>query len=139
MKGSQRDERLDYLSDQSRRDNLIFTQIGEEKDENWEQSEKKVIDFIDKELKLKVKLERAHRTGQKENKKKTGPRNIVAKFASWKDRELLYRKRHDLYIEGCSIRIREDLCPGTIQARQDLLPKLLEARAVGHHAYYSYR
>ena len=53
MKGSQRDERLDYLSDQSRRDNLIFTQIGEEKDENWEQSEKKVIDFIDKELKLK--------------------------------------------------------------------------------------
>ena len=62
--GSQTDERLDYLSDQSRRDNLIFTQIGEDKDENWEQSEKKVMDFIGKRLNLEVKLERAHRTGQ---------------------------------------------------------------------------
>ena len=133
------DERIDYLSDQSRRDNLIFTKINEDKDENWEQSEKKVMDFIDKHMKVNVKIERAHRVGPKDRPNKPGPRNIVAKFSSWKDRELVFQKRRDLDPEESFVRIREDLCPGTTKAREKELPKLLQAREAGHRAYYSYR
>ena len=37
------EERLDYLSDQSRRNNLIFSDVPENKYESWEQSEKKIL------------------------------------------------------------------------------------------------
>ena len=37
------EERLDYLSDQSRRNNLIFSDVPENKYESWEQSEKKLL------------------------------------------------------------------------------------------------
>ena len=125
------------MSDQSRRNNLIFTKIDEEENESWEKSEKKVIDVIGEHLNLDVNIERAHRLGKKNGK--TGPRNIVAKFSSWKDRDMVFRNRRNPELERAGVRIREDFCPGTIQAREMQVPKLRKAREEGKHAFFSYR
>ena len=73
------EDRLDYLSDQSRRKNLIFTDVPEIARENFEQTEKKILDLISKHLKLSPVIERVHRVNGKIDKS-VKPRNIIVKF-----------------------------------------------------------
>ena len=74
------------LKCRSMRDNLLFFQIPEEKDENCET---KLLNFIENELGIvnastQIQLHRAHRVGPFKRGK---TRPIVAKFAYYPDRE----------------------------------------------------
>ena len=72
-------ERIDFLEDHSRRNNLKFFGIAEGETENWEQSTKKVLDLVREKLEITepIEIERAHRVGKGLSR---GPRPIVAKF-----------------------------------------------------------
>ena len=71
------------------RDNLIFTKIPEAEGESNEQTEAALRKFMTEKLgmsKERIKLigfERVHRMGDKRHR----PRNVIAKFSRYKDRE----------------------------------------------------
>ena len=70
------------------RSTLIFKGSKEEENESWEQTERLLIDVINRHMKTDPKssvnmIERAHRARASANS--TGPRHIYAKFHSWKD------------------------------------------------------
>lgn len=83
------------LQSRSMRDNLIFTGIDEVEEED---TEKQLTDFTVKELKIETDIEfhRVHRIGKI---KGTKPRPIVAKFAKYKQRELV-RKSAPVILRG---------------------------------------
>ena len=82
------------LEAQSRRENLRFYGIEQDRDETWQESEGKIKDYIAKDLEMNVSeitIERAHRmkSGQK-------PYPIIAKFAFFKEKEAVlkaYRRK----------------------------------------------
>ncbi|KAH3863997.1 hypothetical protein DPMN_027007 [Dreissena polymorpha] len=79
-------EEITDLKCRSMRENLLFFQIPEEKDE---QCDKKILEFIEKRLHVQnaqseIKLHRAHRIGRYQPNK---VRPIVAKFAYYPDKE----------------------------------------------------
>ena len=65
--------------------NLVFTGIPEERDED---TEAVILDLIQRKYKpdYHISFERVHRIG-KANEFNERPRNIVAKFSYFKDRE----------------------------------------------------
>ena len=127
--------RMDYLEDQSRRNNLRFDGLPEESEENWEQTSKKVQDLVKNKLGINqsVTIERAHRVGKRVSSK---PRTIVAKFLRFGDRDNIVRNSKKL--KGTNLFINEDLCEGSRAIRREKLPKLKEARAAGKIAYFSH-
>ena len=129
------EDRLDYLSDQSRRKNLIFTDVPEIARENFEQTEKKILDLISKHLKLSPVIERVHRVNGKIDKN-VKPRNIIVKFQSLKQRDQIFKRRNELKNH---VGVFEDLCPGSVEERKKQVPKLIRAREEGKIAYFSRR
>ena len=104
--------------------------------ESWTQSEEKIKEVITNKLQLdgdQITIERAHRTGKKKPGK---PRTIVAKFLSFKDREMILKSKRNL--KGSRVSIREDFSERVNAKRKELLPKLQEARKEGKIAYLSY-
>ena len=75
------------LKARSMRYNLVFTGIPEERDED---TEAVILDLIQRKYKpeYQILFERVHRIG-KANKFNERPRNIVAKFSYFKDREYI--------------------------------------------------
>ena len=59
-------DKLEYLENQSRRNNIRIDGIPEEPDETWEDTESKARVALESKLNLpfKVEIERAHRTGK---------------------------------------------------------------------------
>ena len=129
------EDRLDYLSDKSRRKNLIFTDVPEIARENFEQTEKKILDLISKHLKLSPVIERVHRVNGKIDKN-VKPRNIIVKFQSLKQRDQIFKRRNELKNH---VGVFEDLCPGSVEERKKQVPKLIRAREEGKIAYFSRR
>lgn len=75
----------EQLEAQSRRENLQFYGIKEDRDETWKDSGRKIRDYIEKDLELnasRIRIDRAHRmkSGQK-------PYPIIAKFSFFKEKE----------------------------------------------------
>ena len=127
--------RLDYIDDQGRRNNLKFSGIAETPSENWEQCQRKVEKLVCEQMKLPaVSLERAHRIGRITSDK---PRDIVAKFKCYPEREAVYRNRRNLM--GTNVFVNEDLCPATQEIRRQQMDALKEARQNGKIAYFNYR
>ena len=80
--------RMDYMDDQGRRNNLRFSGITENNGENWEQSQMKITNIIREKLNIKdIGFERVHRVGRPTTR---GPRDIVAKFKTYPDRESVF-------------------------------------------------
>ena len=78
------------LESQSRRENLKFYGLDENRKETWEESENKVRNYIAEGLNIDesdIKIERAHRLGGN----KSGTRPIIAKFSFYKDKEKILR------------------------------------------------
>ncbi|KAL7374361.1 hypothetical protein ABVT39_027177 [Epinephelus coioides] len=76
------DRSADYLENQSRRNNLVFTGIKESPNETWASSENKVRSIITTNLNLdanSMAIERAHRTGKLDTNNK-GHRPILVKM-----------------------------------------------------------
>lgn len=126
--------RLDYLDDQSRRNNLRFCGIPETGGENWEQCQIRLTDILCNKLNVNPQFERVHRVGKPSDKQ---PRDIVAKFTSFRDRDAVFRDRRRF--KGTKIFVNEDLCKGSQTARQQQMNDYHDARREGKTVYWNYR
>lgn len=125
---------IDYLENQSRRNNLIFDGIPEGERETWQDSEDKVLEVLEDSMDLNnITVERAHRVGRSNTHR---GRSIVVKFLKFKDRETVLRNGKKL--KGTSIYVREDFSEKILAKRRALMPQLREARDNGKIAYFSY-
>ncbi|KAI8490236.1 hypothetical protein Bbelb_319740 [Branchiostoma belcheri] len=127
-------EKNDYLENQSRRNNLTFDGIKDERGETWEQSEHKVKEVLRRKLHLNaddIEIERAYRNGKSQLADR--PRPIVVKFLRYKDKQEILRNAKML--KGTSIFINEDYSERVRKKRKDLLPALRAARERGQSAY----
>ncbi|XP_065675873.1 uncharacterized protein LOC136092081 [Hydra vulgaris] len=127
-------KKLREMEDRSRRNNLRVDGIKEEDNETWCDSEAKVLKLFDEQLGLKsIKIERAHRTRLRNNKK---PRTIVLKLLDFKDKIAILKKSSTL--KGKNIYINEDFCAETNLIRKELKEKMKVERHAGKFAYVSY-
>ena len=82
-------DKLSELEDRSRRNNLRVNGLEEDDNESWDESEKKVRELFDEELKVKnISIEQAHRSGRKRRDDGTTNRRrpIVIKFLNYKEK-----------------------------------------------------
>ena len=129
------DKKVDYLENQSRRNNLIFDGITEEFKESWADSERKVCKVLKDNLQIQDRpvIERAHRVGRIKPERN---RPIVVKFLNYKDRESILLNARKL--RGTSYSIREDLSEKVLAKRREQMPQFKEARDAGKVAYFNY-
>ena len=133
------DGKMEYLENQSRRNNIRVNGIPEETDETWDDVERKVKVLVKERFGVdNIELERAHRV---ESRKKAPrgavgnkPRTIVAKLRDWKQRELILRKARQAKPAG--VYFSEDLALATLLRREALVPKLKAAKDEGKIAYF---
>ncbi|XP_065664779.1 uncharacterized protein LOC136086409 [Hydra vulgaris] len=126
--------KLREMEDRSRRNNLRIDGVKENDGESWEDSEMKVNKIFENYLGLKgIKIERAHRTGQKNSVK---PRTIIIKLLDFKDKIDILKKTTNL--KGKNIYINEDFCAETVQIRKNLREQMKIERAAGKFATISY-
>ena len=100
------------MEDRTRKNNLRFAGFSESGKESWDESEKKLKDFIQNKLGVKhnVTIGRAHRTGKiniedgTANKKRT----IVVTFLRHKDKESILTKHKEDQIRNQGEFINED-------------------------------
>ena len=137
------EDNIDYIENQSRRNNVRIDGIPEEANETWEQTEEMVKQQMTKTFSIpqievdQIKIERAHRTGASKAKDgKNKPRTIMVKFTSFKDRELLLQKARQVKPRG--IFVNEDYSSKTLMKRKELIPKMMALRAEGKYAYISF-
>ena len=89
-----------------------------------------------------LEIERAHWVGRPKeyqtradgSKVKAGPRPIVVKVLSWKQKERVVRKARD--VKPPEVKLLADLSQRSLKRRQGVVPKLLEARRNGKVAYF---
>ena len=94
---------INYVKSQSMRNNLVFGNIPEWKPETWEESESALRSFLHDKLKLAndlvsatcIQFERVHRMGEYSRNNRY-PRKLIAKFASYKDKEDVRRQSGNL-------------------------------------------
>ena len=122
--------RLSDLENRMMRDNLVFTGIIEQANEDTEQI---VTEIISQKMGIQrpIKFERVHRMGKK-NTDMRRPRAIVAKFSFFKDREIVRKTSSKL--KGTRIGVHEQFGQETADKRRKLMPRLKEAREKGHYA-----
>jgi len=125
------------LEARSRRNNLIFYGIEEDKDESNEQSEQKIISFLKEKLQLQgndkksLGIQRAHRLGKPSNK----TRPIIVLFSDYIHKEEVRGKRHSL---KAPFGISEDFPYAVRKARQSLIPQLKELKKTVPRATIAY-
>lgn len=126
-------DKLDYLENQSRRNNVRFDGVPECTRETWEDSEIKIQDILKSKFGFTEKpvIERAHRVG---SSKAQSPRSIVVKFNKYKDRDAVLRNGKKL--KGSSIFVNEDVSERILSKRKDQMVRLKEARSQGKIAYF---
>lgn len=133
--------KIDYLENQSRRNNLRFDGIPEDRNESWETTEIKVRETLKSKLNLTqreaetIPIERAHRTGPRPTNGSLG-RTIIAKFASFKDRAHIIKKVKERKPVG--LYVNEDFSKKVADRRKSLLPEMIRHREAGKIAYLSF-
>lgn len=138
------DSELEYLENQSRRNNVRITGVPEDtqNEKTWDDTERVVKQLIKDKLGIQEELviERCHRVkrSNKGNRPRQNgneqPRNIVAKFASWKAKENVLRKARSIRPVG--IKFVADLSQKTLAKREAQVDDLLEARRNGKLAFF---
>lgn len=131
---------VDFLENQSRRNNVIIDGLSQENAfESWSDSEKKIREFMSTMLKIdskSIEIERAHRIGNlKQNAGR--PRPIVVKFLRYKDKELILAKAK-AHLKRTGIYVNEDFSDRIRKKRAELLPAMKQAREKGNFAVISY-
>lgn len=138
-KSDMKDE-LNYLQSQSMRNNLIFSNIPEERNETNERTEAILRQFIEDKLKIahdlvnNIQFERVHRIGQRRADGRI--RQIVAKFTLFKDREAVRKERKNL--KDTNFFISEQFPKEIAERRKKLIPKLKKAKEENRDAWISY-
>lgn len=131
-----------YVQSQSMRNNLLFANIPESAHEKPDDCEKLVRQFMADKLQLaqdivdSIGFERVHRTLDRNTAAHGKPRHIVAKFSSFKDRELVRRAKGKL--KGTQFFIFEQFPKEVADRRRSLMPKLKQAIRDGNRAWLSY-
>lgn len=124
-----RDELKEDMLDlrcRSMRDNLLFCGIPEEEAEDCEETVRRFM--CDKmRVRKDINFERVHRIGRKPSSPNARPRNIVAKFSHFKDRELV-RKQAPKTLKGTNFYVQEQFPVEIDQRRRALFPVMREAR-----------
>ena len=134
------DSKLEYLENQSRRNNIRASGILESPDETWEVAEAKVKQAIQEQLGVDVDIERAHRVERRnrdrssQDTQQRKPRTIVCKLRCWKQREAVLKKARKSKPSG--LFISGDLALATLQRRAAQVGKLREAKQAGKIAYF---
>eukprot|EP00112_Aurelia_sp_Birch-Aquarium-sp1_P014172 Seg3040.4 transcript_id=Seg3040.4/GoldUCD/mRNA.D3Y31 product="hypothetical protein" protein_id=Seg3040.4/GoldUCD/D3Y31 len=138
------DNKVEYIENQSRRNSIKLLGLAEAEDEkSWDDSEKVFIECLKTKLEFNepVEIERAHRTGIKhapgatrEDGSAFGPRPLVAKFKSWKQKEAVLRIARNKKPDG--LYLHPDLAERTLQRRRSQVPEMLRARKEGKTAYF---
>ncbi|KAH9374295.1 hypothetical protein HPB48_005615 [Haemaphysalis longicornis] len=97
------------LENRSRRQNLLFYGVDDNKAETWDESEELIKKIVGDKLGIEVSsLQRAHRIGVYRNKKK---RPIIANFASYKEgQEILSNAKK---LKGSDFSIDQDFAPAS--------------------------
>lgn len=132
--------KVEYLENQSRRNNIVIDGIPESPDESWSDSEKKLREILSGKMKIDqkhIEIERAHRIGRPladgDGKR---PRSMIVKLFRHKDKLEILSKASKL--KGTNIYINEDYSDAVRQKRKELLPEMRAARARGEWAYLKY-
>ena len=127
-------EKLRDIEDRSRRDNLRIDGLQEVENETWEQTEKILKSMIQEKLEIEdVNIERAHRVGNTSN---TSPRTVVAKFSSFKGKQLVLSAAKKL--KGQNIYINEDFSKETMDIRKEKWKSVKSLRSQGKYAILVY-
>ena len=108
------EDKRECLEAQSRRENLRLYGIPEDKDETWEETENKVIQYIDSSLEMNsanLSMERAHRI-----KSTDRPRPIIAKFSFYKEKEKVLKTYREKRKQSNA---REKQCEGATGGSDD--------------------
>ena len=140
------DNNLEYMENQSRRNNLKIMGVEENlaEEKSWDDTEKLVKELIKDKLGIDedIDIERCHRVGNLDNKmsqpgmstRNKEPRSIVAKISKWKIKEMILKKARNVKPEG--IKFVADLSQRTLEKRRAKIPDLLQARSEGKVAYF---
>ena len=135
---------VQYLEDQSRRDNLISNSIEESENETWD--EQKVRDIMADNLNIEnarndadVGIERAHRLNVK-HRQPNRPRPVIVKFSRFKTRDTILKKAREKSKNRSDVnyRISEDFSADVRRIRRDNIPFLLQAHEEEKRAFLSY-
>ena len=123
-------EKLRDIEDRSQCDNLRIDGLQEVENETWEQTEKILKSMIQEKLEIEdVNIERAHRVGNTSN---TSPRTVVAKFSSFKGKQLVLSAAKKL--KGQNIYINEDFSKETMDIRKEKWKSVKSLRSQGKYA-----
>ena len=127
-------EKLIDMEDRSRRDNLRIDKLKEVEYETWEQTEQILKSMIQERLEIEdVNTERAHRVG---NTNSTLPRTIIAKFSSFKGKQIVLSAAKKL--KGQNIYINEDFSKETMDIREEKWKSVKSLRSQGKYAILVY-
>lgn len=126
-------ERAVKLESHSRRNNLIFYNIPEERQESSSTTETLLYTFLERNLNMEeeideIPIERAHRLGKVRQDKK--PRPIIAKFSFHKDKERILSNARTL--AGTNYGISQDFPREIVEIRKGLIKAMKEAKKEGH-------
>ena len=128
--------KISHLEDYSRRENLLFFGIADEKDETAEACESKVMEIVRDKLGIhkEIEFQRVHRLGRHRRATRgVNARPIIVRFLRAKDRDLVLRNAFKLKDQGVSL--SEDFCQQTRDKRKMLLPHLKNAKKSGKKAF----
>ena len=138
------DDKVEYIENQSRQNNIKLLGLAEAEDEkSWDNYEKLFIECLKTKLEFNepVEIERAHRTGTKhapgatrEDGSAFGPRTMVIKFKSWKQKEAVLRMARNKKPGG--LYFHPDLAAITLQRCRSQVPEMLRGRKEGKTAYF---
>ena len=130
---------INYVENQTRRNNLRIDGVAEIAAENWADTEAVVRKSFTTALKLPeaqasaIRIEHAHRTGPSSTGR---PKTIVVRLETYKDRDCILQAARKEKPRG--IFVNEDLSHRVMDRRKQLMPKLKEARSNGKIAYMVY-
>ena len=129
-------DKLEYLENQSRRNNIRIDGILEEENESRDTTEEKVKKVLAEKLNPEEALhvERAHLVGRVVSGSRRRPRTIVCKLRDFKQKEQILKMTRR--IEPVGLYLNEDLAKETLDKREEQRPKLEEAKRNGKVAYF---
>lgn len=139
------DEKIEYLENQSRRNNIRIDGIPEETNESWSVTEEIVKKVLTEKLHLEFEptIERAHRIGGKLRPSGSGnpseslrsrPRTIVCRLNNWKEKEAILKSARQRKPTG--LFINEDLATETLEKRKEQMERFKDAKRAGKLAYF---
>ena len=126
------EDQLEYLENQSRRNNVKIMGIDEDLEEKtWDDTEKIVRKIIREKLNVEeeIAIERAHRVGKRPRqstprpdglKVNDRPRTAIVKFTRWKQKEEILRAARQKKPMG--VMFCPDLAKRTLQRRAEDIP-----------------